>query len=306
MKHGENPFFVTQRKLVHREGVLAAVILAGILGLSFFSGLLVYRWNPRETSAHTISRPGDTLYGCVVALELLILVIGGFGRISERICTERKSGLWDSNCLAPRRPRDMVWGYWLGAPLREVYMAVILAIWGLGIILVAGMPFRVWLLTQLLIVSTSLFFGLLAVLVAISGNPRRGGMVIWLVLVLLLSQIFLQYAARRMITNYIFPVYPLAWSFRGWHGEPSLPFFTINPVIVTLGVQLVLGIFLWRAAIRRIADPFLPVLGRWEALALYCTTLFLQSVLVWTRWHGQFGRCAVSHGFGGELAVIQG
>jgi hypothetical protein len=38
----DNPIFLTQKRLTHRAGVLAAVLIAALIGLSLLSGLIAY------------------------------------------------------------------------------------------------------------------------------------------------------------------------------------------------------------------------------------------------------------------------
>ena len=38
MKLFENPIFITQRRIVHRAGVLAAALIAGLIGLCLLLG----------------------------------------------------------------------------------------------------------------------------------------------------------------------------------------------------------------------------------------------------------------------------
>ena len=76
----ENPVFITHRRIVHRAGVLAAMLIAGLIGFCLLLGL--------EGSLHNDIGPrpsppalGRVYYGWVVALEILVLVLGGFSRI---------------------------------------------------------------------------------------------------------------------------------------------------------------------------------------------------------------------------------
>ena len=57
-------------------------------------------------------------YGWTIGVEVLVLVLGGFSRISNVLANERKAGLWDSNRLTPLQPSQLVLGYWLGPALR--------------------------------------------------------------------------------------------------------------------------------------------------------------------------------------------
>jgi hypothetical protein len=40
VKLSDNPIFITQKRLVHRAGVLAAILIAALIGISLLSGLI--------------------------------------------------------------------------------------------------------------------------------------------------------------------------------------------------------------------------------------------------------------------------
>ncbi|HEV2691471.1 MAG TPA: hypothetical protein VG347_01095, partial [Verrucomicrobiae bacterium] len=215
MKLSENPIFLTHKRLVHRGGVLAAVLIAGMVGLSLLLGLVE---KLREQSQYPYSlspqSSGKDFYGWIIGIEILVLVVGGFSRVSRALTEDRKAGLWDSNRLTPLKPAQIVAGYWFAPALREFYMAVVLAGFGLIITLVAGLPITLWLGTQTLIASTALFFGLLGVLSGMAFQRSQGILVF---LVLLISYPFSLMAPSRMIGNFLLPIYGVANLFSTAH-----------------------------------------------------------------------------------------
>ena len=104
MNPNDNPIFLTQKRLVHRAGVLAAVLIAALIGLSLLSGLIAYLVGPRNFDFRSPQDAGRMFYGWVIGVEILVLVIGGFSRILNVLANERKAGLWDSNLLTPLHP----------------------------------------------------------------------------------------------------------------------------------------------------------------------------------------------------------
>ena len=299
MNLNDNPIFLTQKRLVHRGGVLAAILIAALGGLSLLSGLIAYLVDPTNfPSLHSSQEAGKMFYGWTIGVEILVLVIGGFSRISNSLANERKAGLWDSNRLTPLKPCKLVTGYWLGSPLREFYMAAILAGIGLVIVLLAKLPVTLWLGTQILIFSTALFFGLLAILVGMVLQRPQGG-VIFLVL-FFLFQSFSFAMPKFVLTNFLLPTYGIAnlfmdnenpdndYSIREWDGLPQIFGLPIYPILLSLGLQALVGIFLWRAAIRKTANPFQPLMPRWEAVAIFGILLVAQHGLIWGIWSGQF------------------
>jgi hypothetical protein len=299
-----NPIFMTQRRLVHRGGVLAAILIAALVGLSLLAGLIADLADPLNFSDfHSPQEAGRVFYGWTVGVEILVLILGGFSRISNSLANERKAGLWDSNRLTPLKPAQLVTGYWLGSPLREFYMAAILAGIGLIIVLAGRLPVTLWLGTQVLIFSTALFFGLLAVLIGqVSQRPQSA--VILLVL-FCLFQSFSFGMPKLVLTNFLLPIYGIAHLFMGsnhssndfsvreWGGLPQIFGLPMYPILLSLGLQLLVGIFLWRAAIRKTVSPFQPPLRRWEAVAIFGILLFVQHGLIWGTWCGQFPQAAV-------------
>src|SRR5258708_3532243 len=89
----ENPIFITQKRLTHRTGVLAPVLIAALIGLSLLAGLIAYLTDPGAFNFRSPQEAGKVYYGFVVGVEILVLVIGGFSKISRTLADERKSGL---------------------------------------------------------------------------------------------------------------------------------------------------------------------------------------------------------------------
>jgi len=69
---------------------------------------------------------------------------------------------------------------------------------------------------------------------------------------------------------------------------PEIFGLPVYPTLLSLGLQLLVGIFLWRAAIRKTVNPFQPLMLRWEAVAVFGILLLAQHGLIWGIWHGHF------------------
>ncbi|HLX95850.1 MAG TPA: hypothetical protein VKU37_08905 [Verrucomicrobiae bacterium] len=319
----DNPIFLTQKRLTHRAGVLAAALIAGLIGLSLLSGLIAYLAAPRDFDFHSPQEAGKLFYGWIIAVEILVLVIGGFSKISRVLADDRKAGLWDSNRLTPLKPAEIVAGYWFGSALREFYMGAVLAGIGLVIVVLANLPVTLWLGTQALILGTTLFFGLLALLAGmVLQRPNSG---ILLLLPLFFLQMFSFDFPRFTIINFLLPIYGIAnlfqgptssgndYTFRTWHSWPEIFALPVPPIVLSLGLQFLVGIFFWRATVRRTANPFKPLLLRWEAIAIFALLVVVQQSLVWGIWQGRFGNplAADSHSrdaydYEPMLSIVQG
>jgi hypothetical protein len=295
----ENPIFLTQKRLTHRTGVLAAILIAALIGLSLLSGLIAYLADPINFGFRSPQEAGKVFYGWVIGLEILVLVIGGFSKISKVLADDRKAGLWDSNRLTPMKPSTIVTGYWLGSALREFYMGAVLAGVGLVIVVLAKLPITLWLGTQVLVLSTTLFFGLLALLAGMAFQRPQSGII--LLLPLFFLQAFSMALPRFTIINFLLPIYGIVNlfqdpnqaaneynDFRNWSDWPGIFALPVPPVLLSLGLQFVLGLFLWRAAVRKTANSFQPLLLRWEAVAIFALLIGVQQGLIWGIWHGRF------------------
>lgn len=293
MKLFENPIFLTQKRLVHRGGVLAAVIIAALIGFSLLAGLVSYLADPRDFHFASPQETGKTFYGWTMGVEILVLVIGGFSRIARTLADDRKAGLWDSNRLTPLHPAQIVAGYWFGPALREFYMAAVLAGFGLVIVLSGRLPLTLWLGTQILIASTALFFGLLAILAGMAFQRTQGLLIF---LGFLFAYPFSFIAPSRLLTNFLLPIYGMANLFQtepanfgnDWSRRPEIFGLPIFPILLSLGLQLVIGIFVWRALVRKTTNPFQPLLLRWEAVTLFSILIVSQHALLWDLWRGNF------------------
>jgi hypothetical protein len=310
-----NPVFLTQKRLVHRVGVLAAVLIAVLIGLSLLSGLIAYLSAPMSFGFRSPQEAGRVFYGWIIGVEILLLVIGGFSRISKVLAEERKAGLLDSNRLTPLKPAQIVIGYWFGPPLREVYMSTMLAAIGLVVVLLGRLPVTLWFGTQILIVSTALFLGLLAVLIGLVSQRPQNGAVVPAVLIVLLP-LFSFIMPKYLLSNFLLPVYSIVnlfnareladnSSIRDWSGSPEIFGAPIPPIVLSLGLQIIIGIFLWRAAVRKTAHPFQSPLFRWEATMLFGILVCTQHGLMWGVWRGHFPEvCNGAHNFADEAPML--
>jgi hypothetical protein len=309
----ENPIYLTQKRLTHRAGVLAPVLIAALIGVSLLAGLIAYLADPRAFSFNSPQEAGKVFYGWVVGVEILILILGGFGRVSRALAEDRKAGIWDSNRLTPLQPSELVTGYWFGSALREFYMAVVLAGCGLVIVLLGRLPITLWMGTQLLVVATALFFGLLAVLVGMAIQKPQSG------ILLLVGFVFLQsfslFQARVIVTNFLLPIYAMISLFqhgdpseREWSISPQMFGLSVHPILLSLCLQAIMGAFLWRAAVRKTKNPFRPLLERWEAGAMFAVLVVAQHGLMWTAWNGGFGGSQDGNynRFGPMLPIVHG
>jgi hypothetical protein len=247
---------------------------------------------------------GKMFYGWVIGVEILILVLGGFSKISKVLADDRKAGLWDSNRLTPMKPAEIVAGYWFGSPLREIYMGAVFAGIGLVIVILGRLPVTLWLGTQTLILSTALFFGLLASLVGMVSQRPQGSII--LLLPFFFLQTFIFAFPRFTIINFLLPIHSIVNLFqdrhiaenddffRDWSSWPDIFALPVPPIVLSLGLQFALGIFLWRATVRRTANPFQPLLLRWEALTIFALLAVVQHGLIWGIWHGRFPTAAES------------
>src|SRR5271168_4538149 len=86
----ENPIFLTHKRLVHRNGVLAAVLVAALIGFSLLAGLISYLADPNFFHFSSPQETGKTFYGWTIGVEILVLVIGGFSRIARTLAEDRK------------------------------------------------------------------------------------------------------------------------------------------------------------------------------------------------------------------------
>jgi hypothetical protein len=310
----DNPIFLTQKRLMHRGGVLAAILIAALIGVSLLSGLIAYLADPLNfADFHSPQDAGKIFYGWTIGVEILVLVIGGFSKISRTLAEERKAGLWDSNRLTPLKSSQLVIGYWLGSPLREFYMAAILAGTGLIIVLLAKLPLMLWPGTQILIFSAALFFGLIASLVGMAfQKPQAGILMVGVLFFFCMPSLSF---SKFAIINFLLPIYGIANLFQDetpkygvdWTGSPEIFGISMPPILLSLGLQFILGIFLWRAAVRKTANPFQPLMLRWEAVAIFGILLVAQHGLIWGLWHGRFPT-EVSHNrlqdYGFLLSVV--
>ncbi len=288
MKLFENPVFLTHWRLTRRTGMLAPALISILVGSSLLAGLIASSLDISTSRLKSPQEGGRTFYGWVVALEMLVLLIGGFSHIWRALAEDRKSGMLDSHRMTPQTPANLAVGYWCGAPLRELGMGAVLALFGVPIVLLAKLPFSLWLISQMLVASTTALFWLLALLVGQTLNRAVG---ILLLLVLVGFMLFFIMPSREfVVTGQLLPVHALASLFADQAGVPDEPLalfgISVHRTLVTWGLQIIVGAFLWRATVRRFAEPTDALFSRREALALVALLVGCQHVLIWAPNHG--------------------
>jgi hypothetical protein len=301
----ENPIFITQKRLVHRAGVMALLLGIVLIGLCMLCALYYHLISQRLNTAselqawhETPGELGHDYYAWVLVIQGLVLIVGGFSRISRTLVEERKAGLLDSNRLTPLSGADLVMGYWLGSALREFYLAAALVPVGLGIILMTGLPLSFWIGTQLLLFSTALFFGMLAVLAGMAMPRAQGGIGIVVALLFLMPMSIT--AGSFSLTNFVAPVYATVQMFDPspsrtdtssphWDLPAGLYGIGVPAPVYTLAVQIILGCLACRGAVRKFGNPNRPAFVRSEMLVLYGLLVFLQYGLVWGWRHSSGG-----------------
>jgi hypothetical protein len=290
----QNPVFVTQQRLLHRAGMLTGLLATGLIGLGLLGGLVCCLAAPDGFRFPSAQDAGKTFYGWLLTIEMLVLVLGGFSRISRTLVEERKAGLWDSNRLTPLKPSQLVTGYWLGPALWMFCLGAVLALAGLAIAAIAGLPLAFWLKTQSLALSTALMSSLLAVLVGLVAERSQSGLLLLLLVPVLFS--LSESHPPFMIMSYLLPIHAMADLFHAggqsqwdWHGWPRVFGLPTPTVLCSLAVQTVAGLFLWRAAVRKTARPFEPLFQRRDAVGLFAFLTVAQHGLIWGIWRGESG-----------------
>ena len=303
----QNPVFLTQRRLAHRSSMLLAVTLTTLLGFSLLGGLIYHFTDPKALSLGSTQQAGRVFYAWLLAVEAVLLVVGGFNRISRALTDERRAGLWDSNRLTLLPPSQLVLGYWFGAALREFYLSTVLALLGLVIVVVSGLPLALWLGTQVLLFGTALFAGLLGLAAGLAYQRPQGGML--LLFLCLLVQLFSLFQPRFLITNFLVPIYAVVHAFgsnAAWNDLPEVFGFKVHPLLYSLGLQFVVGWFLWCAVVRKTANPFQSLFRCPEASALFGVLVIAQHGLIWGLWRGRFGEAQLPDDTGLLLPIAQG
>ena len=114
MNLNDNPIFLDAKTPRASRGVLAAILIAALIGLSLLSGLIAYLAEPQDFGFHSSQEAGKMFYGWTIGVEILVLIIGGFSGFRARWPTNARPALG-------QQPADtaqtvaIVTGYWLGS-----------------------------------------------------------------------------------------------------------------------------------------------------------------------------------------------
>jgi hypothetical protein len=186
-------------------------------------------------------------------------------------------------------------------------MSAVLAVLGLAIVAAAGLSPGLWVGSQMLLAGTALFFGLLALVIGTAWQSSQLAIPLFLALLLAQLPAFLQ--PRFMVTNFLLPIYPMVHLFNPeepWRDFPEFFGWPVPPLGYSLGLQLAVGWFLWRAVKRKTANPTRPLLRHRAAVGLFSVILIAQHGLIWNLWRGRFGSVTTAGNEVSLLPIVQG
>lgn len=289
MKLVKNPIFLTEIRLVRRAGILAALIVATLVSVCLIVGLINYKINPNTFNFNSVEYAGVFFYSWIVLVESLVFYLMGYAKIAKTLVEERKSGLFDLNRLAPLSPSDIAFGYLLGPPLQEFFMGAILILAGLVIIGIAGLSFKLWFVTQILLLSTALFFGLFALVVGLVMRESRH--VILFPALFFFFSLFSFAFHNKSIVSFLLPLNPIfevaievsnrKFIDPAFASPPFIFGQPINGVFLALCLQILLGVVFWRLAVGKIKNPEKPLIPLIDGIFMFALILLTQTALMW-------------------------
>jgi hypothetical protein len=161
------------------------------------------------------------------------------------------------------------------------------------IVFISGLPVWLWFSTQLLLIATALLFGLLGLLAGLAA--KRGGSGVILLLLLLVFLPFSFGGEGLLLANFFLPIFALGNQFP--HELRAIPFdgsarlfgSEISILALTLFVQAVCAVFVWRAVLRKFRDPSGTAFSVLHAVQFFAFLVVMQSGLLWHEWHGNAG-----------------
>lgn len=281
-----NPLFLSYWRMSKHSG---ARIYLGIMAMIF--PLIIAALMSSETTSSTERMElGQRLMYVILSAQILFVIIGCWRAINTEVAEEMKLGLLDSNRLSPLTALELMLGYLLGPSFLGLLLFAEAALAGLIVVFIYDMSLAAWLKSQLLLVTTMVFwslFVLLSVMVTWSANRKSLQQAGWMLPIPLI--IFSSMAPLTLI-RYILPIDDIfLWVAKNPIDAFSLPSMnsavygvTLDTLLLILCIQGIYSIFLIRSLLIRLANPASALVSRFEGLLIFVLTLILQNGLLWS------------------------
>lgn len=289
-----NPIFLAYaRARLRKNHLLPGVVMYGIVVLIILIGSYIATTSNAPRSDNPLSlRASQYAYHGIFALQTLLLLVMGTSRAANSAAAERGEGILQFHRMTPLSVWEILAGYLAGMPVREYLLAGIGLLGCFVCVLMGGVTIEQFLLTHVVLLTSTVFFHLVGVLVGISRTSSSGTTVtlaslIGVAPIIAVAFPFGDYAYLTPMPFYLSSMVNLSdmedLFYR--HAAVSVLVFRvkISPLVYSFFVQGLFGAFLLFALGRKLREPEQSAFSKPSAVVLF---VVIELLLMGRLWEG--------------------
>ena len=288
-----NPIFrAYAHARLRKHHLLPGVVMYTIVVLIILIGSYIATASnvPKGEKIDVLARASLFAYHGIFALQTLLLLVLGTSRAANSAAAERGEGILQFHRMTPLSVWEILIGYLVGMSIREYLLAGIGLLGGLACVVMGGVPFSKFLLTTMILLTSTIFFHLVGILVGISRTSSSGTTVtlasmIGVVPIIAIAFPFGDYAYLTPMPYYLHAMVPQADMEELFYRFAALPVLVFNmrftPLFFSLLIQVLFGAFVVFALGRKLREPTCSAFSKPSAVILFSTVELLLMGRLW-------------------------
>jgi hypothetical protein len=288
-----NPIFLAYaRARLRKHHLLPGVVMYSIVVLITLVGAYIATGSnvPKGEQIDVAARASTFAYHALFALQTLLLLVLGTSRAANSAAAERAEGILQFHRLTPLSVWQILTGYLLGMPVREYLLAGIGLVGQIVCIFMGGVTVSQFVLTNFILLTSTLFFHFVGILVGVSRTSSSGATVtlasmIGIVPIIAVAFPFGDYAYLTPMPYYLQAMVPSADMEELFYKYAALPVLLFNmrisPLVFSIALQVLFGAFMVFALGRKLREPTCSAFSKPSAILLFSTVEVLLMGRLW-------------------------
>lgn len=268
--------------------VMYTIVIAVILVGSY----IATSGSAQKGDENVRARAGLYAYHGIFGLQTLLLLVLGTSRAANSASAERSEGILQFHRLTPLSVWEILIGYLMGMSVREYLLAGVGLLGSIVCIFMGGVTVGQFVVTTFILLTSTIFFHLVGMLVGISRTSSSGTTVtlaslIGVVPIIAIALPFGDYAYLTPMPYYLHAMVPPAEMEELFYKYAAMPVLMfkqkISPLYFSLFLQLLFGGFVVFALGRKLREPNQSAFSKPSAILLFA---IVELLLLGRLWEG--------------------
>jgi len=307
-----NPIFLAYaRARLRKHHLLPGFVMYSIVVAVVLVGSYIATTSnlPKGEKIHVSERSALFAYHAIFALQTLLLLVMGTSRAANSAAAERGEGILQFHRMTPLSVWEILQGYLIGMSVREYLLAGIGILGEIVCVCMGGVTILQFFLTNFMLLTSTLFFHLVGILVGISRTSSSGTTVtlaslIGVVPIIAIAFPFGDYAYLTPMPYYLHSMVSPADMEELFYKYAAMPVLLFNqrisPFVFSLFLQVLIGSFIVFALGRKLREPTNAAFSKPSAVLLFSV---IELLLMGRLWEG-ISRPQAENGILGILSKV--